>query len=106
MVEKIKEILEQREGTHGLYSEVSRVSQGIKMTMQISVNWKHLKAEQRESLEMIANKIGRVLSGNCDFLDHWHDISGYASLIVKELETQAEDESDVPAKLHRTGLNA
>jgi len=69
---------------------VSSVSQGIKMTMQIGVNWKYLKAEQRESLEMIANKIGRVLSGDSDFLDHWQDIAGYASLIVKELEDDGQ----------------
>ena len=92
MAENVTKILQQREGTHGLYSEVCSVSQGIKMTMQIGVNWKYLKAEQRESLEMIANKIGRILSGNSDFLDHWQDIAGYASLIVKEME---DDEQSI-----------
>jgi len=92
MAENVTKILQQREGTHGLYSEVCSVSQGIKMTMQIGVNWKDLKAEQRESLEMIANKIGRILSGNSDFLDHWQDIAGYASLIVKEME---DDEQSI-----------
>lgn len=90
MAEDVKDILQQREGTHGFYSEVSSVSQGIKMTMQIGVNWKYLKAEQRESLEMIANKIGRILSGNSDFIDHWQDIAGYASLIVKEMEDEEQ----------------
>lgn len=86
MAENVTEILQQREGTHGLYSEVCSISQGIKTTMQIGVNWRYLKAEQRESLEMIANKIGRILSGNSDFIDHWQDIAGYAALIVKEME--------------------
>jgi len=86
MAEDVKDILQERESTHGFYSEVSSVSQGIKMTMQIGVNWKDLKAEQRESLEMIANKIGRILSGNSNFIDHWQDIAGYAALIVKGME--------------------
>jgi len=90
MKEKVLEILEQRETTHGFYSEVSSVSQMVKKAMQIGVNWPHLKAEQRESLEMIANKIGRIMSGDSDFLDHWQDIAGYAQLIVKEIEDEQQ----------------
>lgn len=35
---------------------------------------------------MVANKISRVLNGDPDFLDSWHDIAGYITLVVKELQ--------------------
>lgn len=90
MEHNVTETLNEREGTHGLYAEVSSVSQMMKKAMQIGVNWSYLRAEQRESLEMMANKVGRILSGNADFIDHWHDIAGYAMLIVKELENDKQ----------------
>jgi hypothetical protein len=37
-------------------------------------------------LEMIAHKIARVLNGNPDHHDHWHDISGYAQCAAERLE--------------------
>lgn len=44
-----------------------------------------LTAPQRESLELIATKMGRITSGNPNIQDHWDDISGYAELISKRL---------------------
>ena len=49
--------------------------------MRRGVNWKSLDDMQRETLEMVATKIGRILSGNPHEVDHWKDIAGYAQLI-------------------------
>ncbi len=35
---------------------------------------------------MIAHKIASILAGDPNEIDHWRDIAGYATLIVKELE--------------------
>lgn len=48
--------------------------------------WKFLEYFQAQSLDAIADKIGRILAGNPDFKDHWHDIQGYAALVHRELE--------------------
>jgi hypothetical protein len=40
----------------------------------------------QESLEMIEQKIARILSGNAYETDHWLDIIGYAALVVRELD--------------------
>jgi len=48
--------------------------------------WKYLEFFQAQSLDAIADKIGRILVGNLDFKDHWHDIQGYAALVHRELE--------------------
>ena len=39
---------------------------------------------------MIANKIGRILNGDPNYPDSWHDIAGYATLIENELQSEAE----------------
>lgn len=38
-----------------------------------------------EALDMIFSKIARILNGDPNYADNWHDISGYASLVEKEL---------------------
>lgn len=30
---------------------------------------------------MILHKIARIMNGDPDHIDHWHDIAGYATLI-------------------------
>ena len=40
----------------------------------------------RESLEMLAHKVARILNGNPDYVDSWHDVSGYATLVEKRLK--------------------
>jgi hypothetical protein len=53
--------------------------------MQDSDGWQRLEADQQESLHMIANKISRILNGDPDYIDSWHDIVGYAQLIEDRL---------------------
>jgi hypothetical protein len=31
-------------------------------------------------------KLARIMSGNSFDKDHWHDMAGYASLVVREIE--------------------
>jgi len=50
-------------------------------------NWNVLTYAQAEALEMIQHKIGRILAGDPNVLDHWADIVGYAQLVANILET-------------------
>ena len=88
MALKIKEILEERRGTHGSYSLQAKLTQDFKDQLRSSTNWgvDALSAPQRESIEMICHKIARILEGDPNHLDHWVDIAGYATLIVHGLE--------------------
>lgn len=73
-------ILANRQKTHGNFLENANLSQSIKDVMRSSINWEKLTDMQKESLEMIALKISRILSGDKDFRDHWDDVVGYARL--------------------------
>jgi hypothetical protein len=52
-----------------------------------SPNWENLTDDKKESLEMIAHKIGRILNGDPEYKDSWHDIIGYTTLIESTLDT-------------------
>jgi len=82
----IDDLLDEREKTHGKFLEVAMVAQEIKSIMRGSRNWKSLDPAMKEALDMIGNKIGRLLSGNPHFEDHSDDIGGYAELLRKAVK--------------------
>jgi len=69
-----------KQKTHGNYRDTANISQTLKGVMATGKNWDVLNNMQRESLEMIAVKIARILSGDQNFRDTWDDIEGYAEL--------------------------
>ena len=82
---ELKEVLEERGKNYGPFEDHARITQNIKRA--IFKNDKNLLLDsQREALEMIAHKIGRIVNGDPNYADSWRDIAGYATLIVKELE--------------------
>lgn len=81
----INTLVATRATTHGDFTDVSRVAQDIKSIMTSSKGWPKLRSAQRESLEVIATKIGRILGGDPAHKDHWDDIAGYAELVARGL---------------------
>jgi hypothetical protein len=49
------------------------------------VRWLQLQPMPREALEMIVHKIGRILNGDPNYADSWHEIAGYAKLVEDRL---------------------
>jgi hypothetical protein len=39
----------------------------------------------QESLDLIANKLARIVNGDPFYDDSWHDVGGYAKLVEIEL---------------------
>ena len=81
----VSSTLAERGSRYGDFSSHATITQNIKRAMVESPNWNFLPDEMKESLEMIAHKIGRILNGDPTYADSWHDISGYATLIENEL---------------------
>ena len=80
----ILETLEARAKTHGDFTEVAFISQTIKAL--INQSKVDLPNDQREALDLIASKIGRIIAGNNNEIDHWRDVEGYARLVRQRLE--------------------
>ena len=85
-IPSIDSTLANRGELYGKFKTHAIVTQHIKDVMHQSPNWfTKLSESQRESLEMIAHKIGRILNGDPNYHDSWHDIVGYAKLVADEL---------------------
>lgn len=82
----INATLAQRNATHGDYREQAAFAQQFKRMMRAGRNWERLDFYQAQSLEAFADKISRVLCGDYNEVDHYRDVSGYATLVVRELE--------------------
>ena len=85
MNETIQEVLAQRGSRYGSFDSHAAITQSLKSVMVCTPNWKHLSASQKESLEMVAHKIGRILNGDPNYKDSWVDIVGYTQLVVDQL---------------------
>ena len=81
----ITSTLEERGKRYGKFVSQAVIAQGLKDVMQAAPNWSTLPPDMKESLDMFANKIGRILNGDPGYADSWHDISGYAKLIEDRL---------------------
>ena len=91
---EIKKVLQTRAGTYGEYRDVSQISQDIKKVTKNSRNYPLMPAYMLESLELIANKLARILNGDPLYDDSWRDISGYCTLVLMEIEDmENSDES-------------
>lgn len=84
----IDKTLAERGSKYGIFAEHAAITQDIKSIMQYSPNWQNLNSSQKEALDMIAHKIGRILNGDPNYLDSWHDIIGYTRLVELELEAE------------------
>ena len=86
----INKTLEDRKKTHGDFERHASISQRLCYVMRDvdMAIWYKLASDQREALEMIQHKIARILNGNPDTHDHWHDIAGYATLVANRLDVK------------------
>jgi hypothetical protein len=80
--------LDARAVDYGKFIEGAEVMQMLKRVVQVALNNrdKTLAHDQAEAMDMIIHKIGRIINGNPDVVDHWLDIAGYAQLVADRLE--------------------
>ena len=98
----IENTLAERGSRYGDFKDHADLAQGIQFRMQkfclkadnadgFIEPWKdRLNNVQRQALTVIADKIARILSGDPNYADNWHDIQGYAKLVEDRLPKAAE----------------
>lgn len=86
----VQETLRSRSNVYGPFKGHAEIAQGIKDLMRATPQWQYATPEQREALDMIAHKIGRLLNGTPGHQDSWHDIAGYATLVDKIIGEEPE----------------
>lgn len=83
--EGIDATLAERGSRYGAFTGHAAITQEIKRAMQRGSKWNELADDQKEALEMVAHKIGRILNGDPNYVDSWHDIIGYTKLVEDRL---------------------
>lgn len=78
-------LITERGSRYGKFKDGADIMQSLKDTMRDVDGWNNLTASQKEALDMIQHKIGRILNGDPTYDDSWKDIASYATLIVNEL---------------------
>lgn len=81
------ELIEERGKTYGNFKDGAGIMQSLKQVMHTTPGWNSLRPEQKEALDMIQHKIGRILNGNSDYIDSWDDIAGYSQLVAEILRS-------------------
>lgn len=84
-------ILNDRAKDYGKFIEGAEIMQMLKRIVHnyIEARDTQLAFDQREALDMIMHKVGRIINGNPDKIDNWVDVAGYATLVADRLKGNA-----------------
>ena len=80
--DSVEDTLRQRGERYGDFTNHASICQGLKRVMvdDCDSGWPNLSDDKKQALEVIVDKIARILSGDPEYRDNWHDIQGYAKL--------------------------
>ena len=81
-------VLTERGNRYGKFTGHAEVTQTLKAIFRARMGekWDRLADDQKECLDMIAHKLGRIINGDPNYADSWIDIAGYAKLVADRLE--------------------
>lgn len=90
----VETTLNERGARYGDFSVHAEIAQDLQDVMRDAVGgtaWNKLNPVQKQALTVIADKVARILSGDPDYVDNWHDIQGYAKLVEDRIVDVTED---------------
>ncbi len=76
----VDETLEQRGTIYGKFADNAEIAQDLKFRIRRFSNWQAMSPAHRQALDVIMDKTARILTGDPNYADNWHDIQGYAKL--------------------------
>ena len=80
---KVAQLHQERGEKYGAWQKQALVSQAIKEAYKVG-NYDKCTDQVKEKLDMIANKLSRILNGDQFHEDSWDNIAGYATLPNEE----------------------
>lgn len=90
---KIEQTLEERGNRYGSFEHHAMIAQHLQDVMRAQAGWVELAPDQKQALTVIADKIARMLNGDPNYRDNWHDIVGYAKLVDDRMARDEDRQS-------------
>lgn len=93
----IETTLAERGAAYGAYPSHAEIAYGFKLFLRHDPGFPdiasapyrdgylRLSPSQAHALDVIMDKVARILNGNPAYHDNWRDIAGYATLVLKDL---------------------
>lgn len=87
---KIEDTLAERGARYGSFKEHAEIAQRLQDSLRAAPGWEKLAPDQKQALSVICDKMARMLNGDPNYMDNWHDIIGYAKLVEDRLLADEE----------------
>ena len=84
-LEGIEATLAERQAQYGDFKDVAATMERLFAELKGGASFVDLSNEQRMAMYMICSKMARIVNGDVNHLDGWHDIGGYSRLIEDSL---------------------
>ena len=81
---KVEETLKERGERYGSFDGYAVQLEALKNAVDLEASC--LNCVHKAGMEMILTKIARIMNGDPDYVDNWHDIAGYATLVERDIE--------------------
>jgi Domain of unknown function (DUF6378) len=93
---KIEDTLKQRGKKYGEFYDAASIAQSLKTAITREIvaakgSYEAFDPDMREAVEMFCVKLARIINGDNNYPDNWHDIAGYAMLVANRLESEQKD---------------
>lgn len=86
----IEETLKERGDRYGSFAHHAEISQKLQDVLRAEAGWSRQAPDQKQALTTICDKIARMLNGDPNYRDNWHDIVGYAKLVDDRMAAEAK----------------
>lgn len=92
MVQSTQQVLAERGTRYGKFINQAGIAQGIHSVIEYGMGvagktkHKDFYVDELEALNMIVNKLARIVNGDNHYSDSWRDIAGYATLVADRLD--------------------
>lgn len=84
-IPQVERTLIERGSRYGDFIDNADLSQRLDDTIRQHTGYKNLLPLHREALKFIFQKVSRIVNGDPNYVDNWHDIQGYAKLVEDRL---------------------
>lgn len=102
MTSNVSDTLAERGQRYGAFKDHASIAQGLQEVLWESPGWYRLQPDVRQMCVVITDKIARILNGDPDYTDNYHDIQGYAKLVedrlLKEQKEQKGELFEAPSE--------